>query len=134
VSRGEKCIVEPTESPTVRVLYGNGFSPEQRQKLADKVKEWMNSKGVNKCALCREEAYDFEDFSMVFLPSIITGAQLGRENRNRNVNERRWVRSQMRGFRVAAEMRQAMQLTCDNCGYVILLDSRKTGATVEFID
>jgi DNA-directed RNA polymerase subunit RPC12/RpoP len=126
--------VEPTESPTVRVLYGNGFSPEQRQKLAQKVKEWINSKGVIKCALCREEAYDFEDFSMVFLPSIITGAQLGRENRNRTVNERRWVRSQMRGFRVAAEMRQAMQLTCDNCGYVILLDSRKTGATVEFID
>jgi hypothetical protein len=126
--------MEPTESPTVRVLYGNGFSPEQRQKLADKVKEWMNSKGVTKCALCREEAYDFEDFSMVFLPSIITGAQLGREQRNRNVNERRWVRSQMRGFRVAAEMRQAMQLTCDNCGHVILLDSRKTGATVEFID
>jgi hypothetical protein len=42
----------------------------------------MEAKGVDRCALCRNGTYNVEDLNVVFLPSVVTGASVGREGRS----------------------------------------------------
>jgi hypothetical protein len=93
--------------------------------------------------------YEVESFRLVFLPAATTGAEVGRERRSPGGSRPttllgrvgeissgglRWLRTQLRGFSIAAKHYQALQLTCENCGHIILLNGTKVGATVEFID
>ena len=141
--------VSPTEAPSGRGLFGQSLSPEKEQQLVQKIQEWMKSKSITKCVLCGQGDYDIENFRLVFLPGATTGAQVGRGKPSGGVGRRedrrgvmfseireglRRLRDQLRGFRNAAQFHQAMQLTCQNCGHIILLDSTKIGATVGFID
>ena len=128
-------MAEPTEAPSVRVPYGQSLRPEQKQQLVQKAREWMKSKSI-------------ENFRLVFLPAATAGAEVGREKRSQGGASRtglqggfsgistglRWLRNQLRGFRIAAQHYQALQLTCENCGHIILLNGTKVGATVGFID
>ena len=140
--------VSPTEAPSGRVLFGQNLSPEKEQQLVHKVQEWMKSKSITKCVLCGQGDYDIENFRLVFLPGATTGAEVGRGKPSGEAGRRadrrgmfseiseglRRLRNQLRGVRNAAQFHQAMQLTCQNCGHIILLDGTKIGATVGFID
>lgn len=140
---------ESTNAPIVRVGIGQPLSPEQSQQLAQRLQTWMVEKGITKCGLCDEEAYDTKSVKVVFLPGASTGIQVGRGlglrghgnsssglpglvgEINGALNS---LRRQLTNFRYIAQHRQAVQLACDNCGNLLLLDSTKAGVVVQYFD
>ena len=139
---------KPAEAPSVHVPYGQSLSPEQNQQLVQKVQEWLNAKSITKCVLCGQGDYDAENFRLVFVLGATAGARIGREQQgvfgsgSSDMFARigalqsalRRLRQQLQGLRYPAQHHQALELACENCGHIILLDGKKVGATAAFID
>ena len=140
---------EPTEAPSVQVPYGQSLSPEQKQQLVQKVQEWLNAKSITKCVLCAQGVYDAQNLGLVFLPGATAGARIGRKQPqgvfgvgSSDMFARigalqsalRRLRQQLQGLGYPAQHHQALELACENCGHIILLDGKKVGATAAFID
>lgn len=106
------------------------LTDERRQKLTETVQEWMGSKGVSGCPLCREEAWAFDRMDLIVpldasTVSIIAGRGSSGTDRSEAANHSR-VREMRRIFRnLGALVYQLVKLPCENCGYVLLLDAGK---------
>ena len=140
---------EPTEAPSVQVPYGQSLSPEQKQQLVQKLQEWLNAKSITKCVLCGQGDYDVENFRLVFVPGATAGARIGRKQPQGVFGSGptdmfarigalqtalRRLRQQLQSLSSVAQHHQALELACENCGHIILLDGKKVGATAAFID
>ena len=102
-----------------------------RNQMEQRLKAWLEERRASKCPLCGEESWDFGHLQQVFLISSSGGAEIGREpprgpgaGRPGPERQLRDLRSQLRVVRNAAANR-LVQLTCDNCGHVVLLNAAK---------
>ena len=99
------------------------------------VEQWMRSKGVSKCPLCRLEAWNFTELRRVIVISASGASQIGRglqASRGRGLmgmiyalsSELRNLRGELRVIRNASKRSPLLEIKCGNCGHVELLDEK----------
>jgi hypothetical protein len=95
--------------------------------LARRVHEWLEAKDANRCPLCGEhQSWDFSDLRNAFLVDA-EGANLADrtlEPTRARTGEGDFLRASVSGDRL-------IRLTCDICGYVVLLDEARVGGELE---
>ena len=100
-----------------------------------RIEEWLRSKGVSGCPLCRLDAWKYDEVRPVIVLGARDARDIGRERsqESRSASQRlnplteassglRLLRSQLRGIRQAAVYSRLYELKCGNCGNVVLLD------------
>ncbi len=109
------------------------MEPSQGRVLGQQVEEWMLSKGASACPLCRQEAWSFDETRRVIVIDADGARKLGRHLLNplRHGEPLRGMRDHLLGLgnqllqvRTAARTSPLLELKCENCGYVVLLDSK----------
>jgi predicted nucleic-acid-binding Zn-ribbon protein len=120
------------EGRMVRVVGGSGGPSMDREQTIQTLRTWLEEQNASKCPLCREEAWEFDNLRRVFLISSGGGAEIGGESEDWVGAERQnvypqlqYLRRQLRVVRNAAQLNRLLQLTCDRCGYVVLLNADK---------
>jgi hypothetical protein len=102
-----------------------------------RIEEWLRSKGVSGCPLCRLDAWKYDEVRSVIVLGARDARDIGRERsqESRSASQRlnplteasaglRLLRSQLRGVRQAAVYSRLYELKCGNCGNVVLLDEK----------
>ena len=103
------------------------------------VEQWMRSKGVLKCPLCRLEAWNFTELRLVIVISASGASQIGgglRALRGQGLrgivsalsSELRNLRRELRVLRNASKRPPMLEIKCSNCGHVELLDEKALGS------
>jgi len=99
-----------------------------------RIEEWLLSKGISGCPLCRLDAWKYDEVRAVIVLGARDARDIGRESQERRSRTRRMnpmaevgaglslLRSQLRGVRQAAVYTRLYELKCGNCGNVVLLD------------
>jgi hypothetical protein len=94
-----------------------------------RIEEWLLSKGVSGCPLCRLEGWwKYDEVRDVVVINARDAREIGLESpQHRNpVSEAsadiNLLRSQQRGIRQTVDDARRYELKCGHCGHVVLLD------------
>ena len=112
---------------TVRITLSEQQRREEQSRSQD-VEEWLRSKGIAGCPLCRLDAWKYDEVRSVIVLGARSARDIGRESQEHRSRTRTvgaglsLLRSQLRGVRQAAVYSRLYELKCGNCGNVVLLD------------
>jgi len=120
---------------TVRINLSQ-YQGREKQSSSQIVEEWLLSKGIAGCPLCRLHAWKYDEVRSVIVLGASSARDIGRESQaRRSASMRRnpmsevsgglrLLRRQLSGVRQAAFYSRLYELKCGNCGNVVLLDSK----------